>query len=78
MGLVNSQDWQEEHLLSLIVFQLHERNIVPSEGQCYGFAPHPMLSGRIDINDVLIMPIGAWQSICAQTLGSGPLPRVGC
>jgi hypothetical protein len=78
MGLVNSQDWQEEHLLSLIVFQLHERKIVPAESQCYGFAPHPMLSGRIDINDVLIMPIGAWQSICSQTLGSGPLPRIGC
>ena len=74
MGLVNSQDWQEEHLLSFIVFQLHERNIVPAEGQCYGFTPHPMLSRRIDINDALIMPIGAWQSICAQMLGSGPLP----
>jgi hypothetical protein len=78
MGLVNSQDWQEEHLLSLVVFQLHQRNIVPAEGQCYAFAPHPMISGRIDIEHASTMPIGAWQSICAQTLGSEPLPSVGC
>jgi len=67
-GLINSQDWQEEHLLSLIVLQLHERNIIPAEGQCYGFAPHPMLSGRIDANDALVMPVGAWQYICAGVL----------
>ncbi len=77
MGLVNSQDWQEEHLLSLIVFQLHERNIVPAEGQCYGFAPHPMLSGRIDANDALIMPIGAWQYLCADMLAPQPRPTTG-
>jgi hypothetical protein len=78
MDLVNSQDWQEQHLLSLIVLQLHERNVAPAEGQCYGLAPHPILSGRIDIDHALIMPIGAWQSVCAQILGSGPLSRVSC
>jgi hypothetical protein len=78
IGLVNSRDWQEEHLLSLHVFKLHERGIVPAQGQCYGFAPHPMLSGRIEIERAIIMPIGVWQSICAQTLGSGPMPEVTC
>lgn len=73
VSLVNSPNWQEKHLLSLIVFQLHARNIIPAEGQCYGFTPLPMLSGRIDIDHSVIMPIGAWQSICAQTLGSEPL-----
>jgi hypothetical protein len=73
ISLVNSRDWQEEHLLSLQVFQLHERGVVPAQGQCYGFAPHPILSGRIDIEHALIMAICAWQSICAQTLGSTPM-----
>lgn len=45
MALVNSQQWQEEHLLSLLVYQLHERQTIPAQGQCYGFAPHPRLSG---------------------------------
>jgi hypothetical protein len=68
MALVNSREWQEDHLLSLFVYQLHERKMVPVHGECYGFAPHPRLSGRLDINQAMIMEIGAWQAICAATL----------
>jgi hypothetical protein len=65
-GLVNEQAWQEVHLLSIQVFQLHERGIVPGPGQCYGFAPHPMFAGKIEIDQAMVMDIGVWQSICAQ------------
>jgi hypothetical protein len=68
MALVNAQEWQEEHLLSLLVYGLHERKTIPGQGQCYGFAPHPLLSGRIDIDQAMIMEIGAWQGICAATV----------
>ena len=67
-ALVNTQAWQEQHLLSLLVAQLHERGIIPPSGQCYALAPHPILSGRIDINrGVMLMDINVWQSICSQT-----------
>jgi hypothetical protein len=68
--LANTKEWQEEHLLSLLVSRLHERGMIPAEGQCYGFAPHPIISGKIDIETVMVMPIGAWQSICAETFGA--------
>ena len=68
-GLVNSQEWQEDHLLSYQVYQLHQRGLVPGHRQCYGFAPHPIFTGRIDIDTVMIMDILAWQSICAQAIG---------
>ena len=64
--LVNTQEWQEKHLLSFQVLQLHERGIIPAAGQCYAFAPHPALLGRIDIERVMLMDIGVWQHICAQ------------
>jgi hypothetical protein len=64
--LVNTQEWQEVHLLSIQVAQLHERGLIPAAGQCYAFAPHPALTGRIDINRVMLMNIGVWQHICAQ------------
>jgi hypothetical protein len=66
--LVNSPKWQEEHLMSLIVQQLHERNLVPPDGQCYAFAPHPILLGRIAIENAMLMDIVVWQSICSQTI----------
>jgi hypothetical protein len=65
-SLTNAQAWQEEHLLSFQVLQLHERGIVPHSGQCYAFVPHPALSGQIDIDRVMLMDIGVWQHICAQ------------
>src|SRR5580692_2658010 len=66
--LVNSPKWQEEHLMSLIVQQLYERNLVPGDEQCYAFAPHPILTGRIDIDHAMLMDISVWQHICAQTV----------
>jgi hypothetical protein len=65
--MVNSQKWQEEHLLSFHVLQLHERGLVPGPKQCYGFAPHPALVGRIELDRVMLFEIGVWQYICAQT-----------
>ena len=65
-SLVNTQSWQEHHLLSLQIMQLHERGIIPQVGQCYGFAPHPVLTGRIDIERAMLFDIGVWQQICAQ------------
>lgn len=31
----------------------YERGIIPQRGQCYAFAPHPALLGRIDVERVL-------------------------
>jgi hypothetical protein len=70
-ALVNSSAWQEAHLLSLQVLQLHERGIIPKAGQCYAFSPHPAFTGRIDIGHAMLMEIGTWQHICAQHFGPG-------
>ena len=70
-ALVNTQPWPETHLLSLQVAKLHERGLVPPAGHCYGFAPHPALVGKIDVDSVMILEIGVWQNICAQHFGRG-------
>ena len=69
-SLMNTPTWQEQHLLSFQVAQLHERGIVPGPGQCYGFAPHPKWLGCIDIERIILMDIGVWQHICAQHFAS--------
>lgn len=66
-ALVNTSQWQEEHLLWFQIRQLHERGIVPQPGQCYAFTPHPVWVGRIDLEQVIVMDIGTWQHICAET-----------
>lgn len=65
--LMNSVDWQEEHLLSRLIYELHLRSIVPGDGECYAIAPHPIFSGKIEVENILVMSLPVWQSICAQT-----------
>jgi hypothetical protein len=76
---VNQQWWQEVYLISELVFKLHEAGKIPGPGQCYALAPHPALGGPnpmldqpVDPRFVMVMDIGAWQSICAQAVGVGP------
>src|SRR5581483_10245601 len=52
MANVNRVEWQEEHLLSFHVAQLHERGLI---------------TGRIDLNLARIMTMRVWQSIAAQS-----------
>jgi hypothetical protein len=72
---INTQAWQEHHLLSLQVYQLHERGMVPGPRQCYGFAPHPALAGKLDLSRVMIMDALVWQSICAQLFAQRTEPE---
>jgi hypothetical protein len=69
---VNTQEWQEVHLLSRQVHELHQRGLVPGPGQCYAFAPHPAFTGKLELGTVMLMDIVVWQSICAQLFAAGP------
>jgi hypothetical protein len=66
-ALMNTPQWQEEHLLSWMIPKLYEQNIFAGPDQCYGFAPHPALYGRIDSDRAVVLSIPVWQTICAQT-----------
>lgn len=75
MTLVNQQSWQELHLLSQLVYELHQHGSIPGPGQCYALAPHPAIGGpnpvkgdRIDPQFVMVTDIAVWQSLCAQFL----------
>lgn len=71
---VNRVEWQERHLLSFQVARLHERGLVPTAGQCYGFTPQPVFTGRIDLGLARVMSISVWQSIAAQSFPP-PAPK---
>lgn len=63
---VNSREWQEERLLSALIYGFHEKGIIPGPGQCYALAPHPALVGKINPDSVIVMDILVWESICSQ------------
>jgi hypothetical protein len=64
---VNTMEWQEEHLLSLLVYELHEQGKIAGKGQCYAIAPHPIFGGRLEPEFISVMDRRVWQSICIQS-----------
>lgn|GEM_PF-2182484 len=64
---VNTPEWQEEHLLSRLVYDLHGRGLVPAKGQCYSVAPHPVFGGRLEPEFIQVVDIPVWQSLCVQS-----------
>ena len=70
--LMNSPEWQEQHLLSQGVALLKERRVSRGPSQFFGFAPHPSFVGKIDWSRAMPLDALVWNSICAQTLGVAP------
>ena len=68
--LMNEPQWQEEHLLSWLVLQLYQKEMIPKPDQSYGFAPHPVFVGRLEPSSVMILSVPVWQTICAQTFSA--------
>lgn len=75
---VNDRAWQEIYLASQLVFELHKSGKVPGPKQCYAVSPpavlggpNPMSGDPIAIDQVMVMDIDVWQSLCVQVLRPG-------
>jgi hypothetical protein len=73
---VNDPSWQETYLVSRLVFELHQAGKIPGPKQCYAVAPpaavggpNPMAGDVVPLQQITVMDIAVWQSICAQVLG---------
>jgi len=64
--LINTREKQEEWLLSELVFTLHEKNVVPSRGECYSFKLPLVLGGKAESDNVEVCDFRLWVSICGQ------------
>lgn len=66
--LLNNPEWQEDHLLSFMVGDLHEKGIFTNNNKIYGFAPHPLITQQINIEHIMVLELSAWQEICSKTV----------
>jgi hypothetical protein len=64
--LINTRENQEEWLLSELVATLHEKGLIPGARQCYAFKVPPVLGGKAESDNVHVMDLAVWVSICGQ------------
>jgi hypothetical protein len=77
LAFVNTPQWQEQHLLSLLVYQLHCDGLVAANQQCYMLVPHPRIGGPnpmagdpVETQQVMVVDPVVCQSLCAQMVSA--------
>lgn len=61
--LFRDPHWAEERLLIHTVLLAEERGTARAQDRIYGFAPHPRILGRIDIDHCMEIDLEAWHLI---------------
>ena len=65
---MNSKEWQEEELRSLLVFELHKRGLVRGPRQVFALIPHPAMSENLRLDLCQVMDAVVWHSVSSQVL----------
>jgi len=73
---MNSPVWQEDHLRSLLVFELKQRGLRRNATQVFAPVPHPAHAGGISLERAQVLDAVVWHSIAGQALAqSGGVPK---
>ena len=64
--LFSNPTWAEEQLVTNLALLAKERGITRQQQQVFAFAPHPSLTGKLRIENVMPMDLNIWHHICSQ------------
>lgn len=64
--LKNSPEKQNEWFLNGLVFRCAEARIQLAPSQCYGWQVHPLLGGKLTIDNIKVYSLRVYQSLMSQ------------
>ena len=64
--LFSDPAWAEERLVTELLLLAHKRGINRGHHQVFGVSPHPSLSGKLGVENLVAMDLHVWHHICAQ------------
>lgn len=65
-AVLASPEGQDRYLLAGLAFRADERGVARTPGQVYVFAPHPVLSGKFDVDTIMAMDLTVALSISSH------------
>ena len=68
--LFSNPSWATERLVTELLLLAEERGITRAQHQVFAIAPHPLLSGRLAVENLVAMDLHVWHHICAQLRGA--------
>ena len=64
--LFSNPEWAEENLITNLVLLADEKGIKREPHQVFAFAPHPCMTGSLDIEHLMPMEVNIWHQLCSQ------------
>ena len=64
--LFSNSEWAEENLITNLVLLADEQGIKREPHQVFAFAPHPCMTGSLDIEHLMPMEVNTWHHLCSQ------------
>jgi len=68
--LFSNPEWAEESLITNLVLLANEKGIKREPYQVFAFAPHPCMTGSLDIEHIMPMEVNTWHQLCSQLGGA--------
>jgi len=65
-NLINQRENQYEWMLAGMISDLHDRGLVPKEGECYALKTHPAIGGKLELENIIVMPLLVWSILSGQ------------
>jgi hypothetical protein len=65
-AMLNEEDWQDRLLLTGFVIAMQRRGAHRATGMCYGYRVHPIIGGKTEVSNLVLLDIETWQAICGQ------------
>lgn len=64
--LFSNSEWAEENLITNLALLADEQGIKREPHQVFAFAPHPCMTGKLDIEHLMPMEVNTWHHLCSQ------------
>lgn len=64
--LFSDPSWAHERLVTELLLLAHERGVNRGQHQVFAVAPHPCLSGELEVENLMAMDVHVWHHIATQ------------
>ncbi|MEO8276608.1 MAG: hypothetical protein ABI639_10325 [Thermoanaerobaculia bacterium] len=63
---LEDDDWRRGILVEELVVLAGERGLVRGAGEIFAVAPHPCFTDKVVVDELRVMGLAAWHSVCVQ------------
>lgn len=64
--LIDDENRRDSWFLPGLVIAMRQRGMARPKGECYAYKVHPVLGGKLEPANLILLSIRVWQALCSQ------------